>query len=76
MVPELNEDSYIPGNKQLFLNWCLDSGPLLKTKKSREMIIDFRRDCLQAAAAVNNRTIHVAPEYIYLSAAIDDKWTP
>lgn len=59
---------------QLFTQWCEDNFLVLNTKKTKELIIDFRvNKSPKEPVVIENSAIEVVSEYKYLGTIIDDK---
>ena len=57
-----------------FVDWCDDHFLLLNTKKTKEMVIDFRKgNTLHQPLRIHGDVIEQVHEYKYLGTVIDDK---
>ncbi len=61
---------------QNFIKWCQDNYLFLNVKKTKEMIIDFRRNRPALdPIVIDNQNIEIVTEYKYLGTIIDHKLT-
>jgi hypothetical protein len=71
----VNEDNEYRNEVANFVNWCESNYLELNVKKTKEMIIDFRRVQVQHAPLyINNEMVEVVKDYKYLGTIIDDKF--
>ena len=57
-----------------FSKWCSDNFLILNTKKTKEMVIDFRHKKQELTPVnIDNCDIETVNEYKYLGTVIDDK---
>ena len=59
-----------------FHSWCSVNSLILNTKKTKEMVFDFRKDPAPLTpVTMNNAPIEIVQEYKYLGTIIDSKLT-
>ena len=59
-----------------FYNWCSENALILNTKKTKEMVFDFRQSPISLPpVTMNNVPIEIVQEYKYLGTIIDSKLT-
>jgi hypothetical protein len=57
-----------------FKNWCDDNFLNLYVKKTKETVIDFRKDATYVPdLLINDQTVERVSEYKYLGTILDDK---
>ena len=58
-----------------FTDWCHDNFLNLNVKKTKEMIIDFRKDAniAQGPLTIQNENVEIVHKYKYLGSIVDDK---
>ena len=59
-----------------FVSWCKQNYLILNTKKTKEVVFDFRKKkCEHAPSVINNEEVEQVHKYEYLGTLIDDKLT-
>ena len=57
-----------------FVKWCEENYLILNVSKTKEMIIDFRRQkSTPTPLVINNETVEIVHTYKYLGFTVDDK---
>ena len=56
-----------------FVKWCSENYLLLNVQKTKEIIIDFRKNQTHDNITINNETVEIVPSYKYLGTYIDCK---
>lgn len=71
-----NDETHYRAWVDQFADWCRSSCLLLNTKKTKEIIIDFRTGShTYQNMVIHGEGIEVVPEYKYLGTIIDNKLT-
>ena len=71
----VNNDNMYKNEVELFVKWCTDNYLELNVKKTKEMIVDFRKlPADHAPLLINNEIVECVHEYKYLGTIIDDKF--
>ena len=72
----VNDDTEYRKEVEYFVSWCMNNYLELNVKKTKEMIVDFRKSpCDHVPLLINNETVDTVHEYKYLGTTIDDKFT-
>jgi hypothetical protein len=69
-----NDDIIYRREVEKFVKWCSDNFLELNVKKTKEMIIDFRKSADHAPLVINNEIVESVEEYKYLGTIIDNKF--
>ena len=71
-----NDENVYRDQVNLFVNWCDDNFLNLNVKKTKEMIVDFRRNKPKIEnLCIKNDEVEIINKYKYLGVIIDDKLT-
>ena len=69
-----NDDTFYRESIASFVKWCEDHYLLLNVKKTKELIIDFRKKkSITQPLFINNEEVEIVQSYKYLGVTIDDK---
>ena len=71
----INNDVVFRHEVEQFVTWCKDNHLELNIKKTKEMIVDFRKGPVQHDTLyIDNEAVDVVNEYKYLGTIIDDQF--
>ena len=69
-----NDDSLYFSQVSKFVQWCKDNYLLLNVKKTKELVIDFRKDNdVTVPLIISDETVERVENYKYLGTVIDNK---
>ena len=69
-----NDDVTYQSEVERFVNWCDNNYLELNVKKTKEMVVDFRKSPSHTPLYINGEIVELVKEYKYLGTVIDDRF--